>query len=318
MENEPFDLLWDAFLTLKNKVQEDEIMHDAYSIVFAEGKYIVEEKAIWGTEKQKSVIVSKSPIQIESSDSLVFFLDEQNMLQQIGEQCFDDSIYNFIIRYLPFCFSIFTAQKLKRTFAVLHMAQALDGRIATKSHHSKWIGNRENLVHAHRMRALCDAILIGNNTLKNDLPLLTVRHVKGSNPIRAIIANNDCNLESLKESEGKILVFTSKEIKPSDGIEIIHIPNSGDFISTKLILKELYKRNIFSLFIEGGAFTASQFVKENVVDVVQIYISPTIIGSGISSFNLPEIQKIDQSISFSTSSFSLMGNGVLFNGIFKN
>ena len=57
----------------------------------------------------------------------------------------------------------------KKTLSISHFAQSVDGFIATKTKHSKWIGNQENLIHAHRLRAMVDAVIIGNNTLKDDL-----------------------------------------------------------------------------------------------------------------------------------------------------
>ena len=72
---------------------------------------------------------------------------------------------------------------------LVHMAITLDGKISTECGHSKWIGNNENLIHAHRLRAIVDGILVGANTVKLDKPKLNVRHVKGDNPIRLILSN---------------------------------------------------------------------------------------------------------------------------------
>jgi diaminohydroxyphosphoribosylaminopyrimidine deaminase/5-amino-6-(5-phosphoribosylamino)uracil reductase len=164
------------------------------------------------------------------------------------------------------------------------------------------------------MRALCDAILIGKKTFQCDSPMLTVRHVSGISPVRVIIANSPCNFDNLKKSEGKIILFTSKETAPVDGIEIINIPDISGYLLSELILKELYKRNINSIFIEGGAITASHFINAHAVNRVQIFISPKIFGSGINSFSLPPIDIIEESISFVKASFIPMGDGVLFDG----
>ena len=61
------------------------------------------------------------------------------------------------------------------TFAVGHLAQSLDGRIATNSGVSRWISGPADLLHTHRMRALVDAVIVGVNTVLHDDPQLTVR-----------------------------------------------------------------------------------------------------------------------------------------------
>lgn len=309
------NLLWESLLDLKNKVSISDSLTHTYSIVFSKGVCWVTQGIEHSSKEQKSIIISNDSSIEATSGNVLFRLDTNNILWQEGECFLDISTTNFLIQYLPFCFCSDFARKHNRSYTVLHLAQSIDGRIATESGHSRWVSNQENLIHSHRMRALCDAILIGKNTLQCDLPMLTVRHVSGSNPIRVILANSSCNFDNLKKYNGKILLFTAKEIPPIEGVEIIYIPDISGYILTEQILKELYQRNIFSLYIEGGAITASHFIHERSVDKVQIFISPKIFGSGLNSFNLPPIEKVEKSIGFSNSSFIPMGNGMLFEGI---
>ena len=60
-------------------------------------------------------------------------------------------------------------------FAIGHLAQSLDGCIATASGMSRWLSGDGDLLHTHRMRALCDAVVVGVDTVLNDNPQLTVR-----------------------------------------------------------------------------------------------------------------------------------------------
>jgi hypothetical protein len=92
--------------------------------------------------------------------------------------------------YAPYCFAALHARRWRRAFSISHFAQSLDGRIEAISHDQKWIGCPENLIHSHRMRALCDGIIIGSITLKRDKPLLSVRKVPGRNPTRIIIGSS--------------------------------------------------------------------------------------------------------------------------------
>jgi riboflavin-specific deaminase-like protein len=306
--------LWEALLTLRSLISLSQNSFDEYSIVFNNGACQVCQGDVAEKLGQKVIAISRNPKCSYISGKVLFFIDNNNSITQLGDSFLDTPENNFLKQYLPLCFSKDIAHNLSRTYSVLHLAQSIDGKIATKTGQSKWIGNRENLIHAHRMRALCDAILVGNNTMKMDSPMLNVRHVSGPNPVKVLIANTPCNLDNLKKSDSKVLLFTSKNIGAIEGVEIITLPDSQGFILSDLILKELYKRNIFSIFIEGGAITASHFVMENTVDKIQLFISPQIFGSGINSFTLPTIDAVGESRSFLNPTFQPMGNGILFEG----
>jgi len=314
MEKISQNQLWEILLELRKLVALQKKKAQSYSILFIKGKCRVLEGIIKGDGDQKSIIISRNTFVNELCDSVCFMLDNNNTISQAGDSFLDDESTNFIKQYLPFCFCSDLANERNRSYTILHMAQSVDGKIATESGNSKWVSNQENLIHSHRLRALCDAILIGKNTLNCDSPMLNVRHVIGPNPVRVVIANTPCNFDNLKKSEGKIILFTSRKSSPVEGVEIITIPDISGFILSELILKELYKRNIYSLYIEGGAITASQFLKEHSIDKVQLFISPKIFGSGINSFQLPIIETVEKSVCFSNSSFIPMGNGVLFEG----
>ena len=261
-------------------------------------------------------ILSKQELKF-SAKSTLFQLDKDYSPCLIKNEWLDQKSLDLLLLYLPFCFFPLKAFHLKRTISLLHFAQSLDGRIAASNGNSKWIGNHENLVHAHWLRALFDGILIGSNTLKIDKPKLNVRLVKGPNPLKFVIGNDLYEFDSLLENSGEVFFITSQESINHADIENIIIPGEGKYINPITILCELYQRGIQSLFIEGGAFTGSSFITGKAIDFLQIFISPKILGSGISSFSLQEITSISDSIEFSSQSFCSMGNGILFSGIIK-
>ena len=79
----------------------------------------------------------------------------------------------------------------KNPYIVGHLAQSLDGFIATRSGESKYISCKQNIEHIHRIRAISDVILVGARTILLDNPCLTTRLVKGNNPMRLILDPNN-------------------------------------------------------------------------------------------------------------------------------
>jgi diaminohydroxyphosphoribosylaminopyrimidine deaminase/5-amino-6-(5-phosphoribosylamino)uracil reductase len=246
--------------------------------------------------------------------SLVFNLNEKFDLV-ISDNVPISAEYRFIENYLPYCFSALKGRRLKRAFAITHYAQSLDGKIATSGGNSKWISDEENLVHCHRMRALCDGIIIGINTLRNDKPQLTVRHVKGNNPVKIVIGSSSSSFSSLLHQKEKVLLFTSNSAKVLQGVEQIEFPEKVE--RPVFILQQLYKMGIRSVFIEGGSFTTSSFLISNMTDEIQLFIAPTIFGSGLQNFELPIIKHVKDALTFSKYNFQIMGKGVLFKGEVK-
>lgn len=223
----------------------------------------------------------------------------------------------FLKKYLPYCFLSLKAKQLKRAITITHFAQTLDAKIATTSGDSKWIGNSENLIHAHRMRAICDGVLVGSRTVETDNPKLNVRHVSGNNPVRIVLGNPNSNFESLLAcSNEKILVIGKEKLKVSAPLESIVLPaKCPKFGITPLsILEKLFQLGIHSVYIEGGATTTSNFVNANAVDILQLHIAPMIFGSGKASITLPNIETVKEAISFRAYHFLPFGDSMMFTG----
>ncbi len=243
-----------------------------------------------------------------------YVLDDLIVLRRIADGDVSPVAAAMLELYLPYCLASVHARAMRRAFTVSHFAQSLDGRIATGDGDARWIGCDENRVHAHRMRALCDGILIGAHTLRTDQPALTVRHAEGADPVRIVVGDAD-DLACLEQaSPGPIVLIGDTRRARSDQVEHVVLPRTDGRIATSAILEALYRNDILSVYIEGGATTTSAFLAEGNVDVLQLHISPMIIGPGINSFTSPSIRSIDECVRFDPHVYRSVGDGMMFVG----
>ena len=229
----------------------------------------------------------------------------------------DSDLVQLLKLYGPLCLAKVIDKELPLVY--IHIAQTLDGKIATENGHSKWIGNHGNICHAHRIRALSDSILIGANTLKNDCPKLTVRHVKGEDPRKIVISNSYDDFSSLTASCKKgIIVFRAKECESRtqrcENVDFRFIPTTNGFIHPRDILLALKKEGINIVFIEGGSFTISQFIQHQMVDFLQIHFAPMIFGSGRNAFILNSIDTVDEGIKLTAPFYTMVEDSVMLTG----
>ncbi len=187
----------------------------------------------------------------------------------------------------------FTFHIKKRPYIFLKWAETTDGFLApdaasrTKTE-PVWISNPFSRQIVHKQRAAEMAILVGTNTVLADNPSLTVRYWKGENPIRIIIDRNLKNSPNAKifDDSAKTLLFTETKPKSTlnNSTEIILLKKNIPVIPQ--ILEELYKREIQSVIIEGGAKTLKGFISNDLWDEAHIYAAPIFFKKGIGA---PEI-----------------------------
>lgn len=180
-----------------------------------------------------------------------------------------------------------------RPYVILSAAISLDGKIATKTGDSN-LSSRSDKIRVHKLRSKVDAILIGQNTLRHDDPILSVRYAKGKNPTR-IILDSRGKISSKSKiiktcNKIPIIIATSKNISKKNfqrlkkyPIEIIITGNTK--VNLKQLLKQLEKRKIKKLLIEGGGIVNWEFIKQDLFDEIIVTVTPFLIG-GTRSINL--------------------------------
>lgn len=173
-----------------------------------------------------------------------------------------------------------------RPYIILSAAISIDGKIATRTGDSA-LSSKLDITRVHKMRSKVDAILVGKNTILQDDPMLTVRHVRGKNPVRIVL-----------DSQGQIPI-KSKIIQTSHVIPTIiavskkaprkNLAKLGQFpvdvviagktrVELKLLLKFLRQKNIKTILLEGGGTTNWDFVNQGLIDEAVITISPYLVG----------------------------------------
>ncbi|MBM7855756.1 diaminohydroxyphosphoribosylaminopyrimidine deaminase/5-amino-6-(5-phosphoribosylamino)uracil reductase [Desulfohalotomaculum tongense] len=178
-----------------------------------------------------------------------------------------------------------------RPFVVLKAAVSLDGKIATATGESQWITGPESREYAHRLRHRYDGILVGINTVLSDNPSLTARLPEGGgrDPVR-IVLDSKCRtpLDAKiinQSSKAKTIIATTEaadrekiEALKQAGAEVIVLPGSSGRVDIEELLKELGRREITSLLVEGGGGVHGSFLTAKMVDKVYWFIAPMLIG----------------------------------------
>lgn len=173
-----------------------------------------------------------------------------------------------------------TFHEQKKPYIILKYAQSADGFIAPTDNRQLWLSSGASKELVHRWRTQEQAILIGKNTALADNPLLTVRLATGKNPLRVLI---DRNLEvpayfNLFNTASPTLVINSKRDEVKAHITYRKIDFTQNILPQ--LLTVLYEMQIQSLFVEGGAFTLNQFIKNKLWDEARVFTASTVLQQG--------------------------------------
>lgn len=216
--------------------------------------------------------------------------------------------------------AFFTFHKKKRPFIAIKFAASLDGKIATFTGDSKWITNEKARKFTMSLWSEYQSVLIGINTvLKDNEPMRLIR-TKGKNPLRIILDSSlrtPLDSQILWNKEVIIATVKSKEDKEkktklkNTGVTILSFPPPK--ISLKVLLQELYKREIISILVEGGGKTLGSFVDAKLVDKVYAFHTPIIIGGerGITAVGGEGIGTIAEAIKLQDVTFRRFGDNIL-------
>jgi diaminohydroxyphosphoribosylaminopyrimidine deaminase / 5-amino-6-(5-phosphoribosylamino)uracil reductase len=175
----------------------------------------------------------------------------------------------------------FTNQIYKKPYIILKWAETADGFIAKENGDSKWISHETSRTIVHKWRSEESGILVGVNTIDKDNPKLTVRKWKGESPIRIVIdPNNRIKKSSVVLKDKLTTLLYNRKINESKNNK--YFIKKDDF-KLENILKDILRRGVGSILVEGGTKTINHFIKSNSWNEIRIFVSKKKFIKGIQA-----------------------------------
>lgn len=215
----------------------------------------------------------------------------------------------------------------KKPYVLLKTAMTLDGKIATATGESKWITGEAARNNVHKLRNEFSAIMVGVETVIKDNPQLTCRVEGGRNPIRIVVDSilriplTSKVVTEVKEARTIVATTAAADIEKCEelrklGVEIIVVKGNDRRVDLTDLIGKLGAMNIDGVLLEGGATLGFSALKEGIVDKVQFYIAPKIIGGHLSKTPVggEGISNLSEAIKIKNMTTTVVGNDILVEG----
>ena len=183
----------------------------------------------------------------------------------------------------------------------LKIATSLDGRIGTSTGESQWITGPEARLQGHRLRNESDAVLVGVETVLADDPRLTVRLPEGEgearDPLRVVLDSRLRTPSFARLARPGTLIITTRDpatVGDIGGAEVVQVAGDANNRPTvEAVLALLNERSVKSLMIEGGGRVAACFVAAGVIDAIEWFRAPILLGGdgrpGVAALSLQRL-----------------------------
>lgn len=207
-------------------------------------------------------------------------------------------------------------------WVIAQLGQSLDGFVATHRGHSCFVTGPQSLVHLHRLRALCDAVIVGAGTVAADDPRLTTRHVEGAHPVRVVLDPRqglDGAARVFNDGEAPTLRLCGAEAvggraASAGNEEVLGVPgllDAAGLLDARAVVSTLQARGLSLLFVEGGGITVSRFLAQGCLDRLHLTVAPVLIGAGRRGLQVAAADTMDECLRPSARALRL-GDDVLW------
>ncbi|WP_030674755.1 bifunctional diaminohydroxyphosphoribosylaminopyrimidine deaminase/5-amino-6-(5-phosphoribosylamino)uracil reductase RibD [Streptomyces sp. NRRL B-1347] len=178
-----------------------------------------------------------------------------------------------------------TSVRRGRPHVTWKYAATLDGRTAAADGSSRWITSAESRADVHRLRAECDAVVVGSGTQRADDPHLAVRGVEGARqPLRVVVDTHGTAVRPgarvLDDAAPTLIAVAADAAPVPSGADTVRLPRAAGGLDIAALLAALHARGVRSVLLEGGATLAGAFVAAGAVDRVVGYLAPALLGAG--------------------------------------
>jgi riboflavin-specific deaminase-like protein len=196
-----------------------------------------------------------------------------------------------------------TSAATGRPWLLAQLGQSLDGCIATRSGDSNFVTGEASLLHLHRLRALCDAVLVGAGTVATDNPRLTTRRVSGAHPARVVF-------DPAARLDGRSRLFHDAQAPTwwacdalhaaqaqarlaaagGGGAKVLGVPGLADAVQgPERLAQALQGLGLRLVLVEGGGITVSRLLATGCLDRLHLVTAPVLIGDGRPGLRLPPL-----------------------------
>lgn len=184
-------------------------------------------------------------------------------------------------------------------FVIAKCGMSLDGRLTRRPEESRWITGRDARRDVHQLRARVDAVLVGAHTVRADNPRLTVRGVRRTRQPWRVVLTRSGRLPR------QARVFSDK-----------HAARTLTYKRKSLasVLKDLGKRGIISVLIEGGGEVLGEALDNQLIDKVQIYLGPILTGGSVLAFPGEGAVKTANALGLRDIEYQQMGQTICIRG----
>ncbi len=213
-----------------------------------------------------------------------------------------------------------------RPFGIFKYAMTLDGKIATTSGHSAWVTGTASRHRVHQVRAACDAVIVGGNTVRQDNPHLTSHQVANHNPLRVVMSRClDLPLEAhlWNTQEAPTVVFTEvgsnlqvRDYLLNQGVEVIEL----EALTPSHVMQDLDRRELLSVLWECGGTLAANAIAEGMVQKVMAFIAPKLIGGETAPSPIGDLslEKMTEALLLEQVSIETIDTDILITGYLRS
>lgn len=198
---------------------------------------------------------------------------------------------------------------------IVNVAMSADGKLALPDRTEVKISGEEDFKRVHELRNRVDAILVGIGTVLADDPKLTVKErfvEEADHPLKVVLDSNGRTPEDAQLfDKGESLIITTEDIDREGWIRC----GEDGRVDLNILMKELSKRGVEELLVEGGGEVISSFFKEGLVDEFKVYVGSLVIGGkdAPTPVDGDGADDIDGLINLKLVDYELMDDGILLN-----